>query len=102
MIERNAERLLLKGAITFSDALEWRESVLKELDRDGLVIDLAGVQEADSAALSLLLEWQREAKSRGFGVTFAHLPASIVSLAEVYGVSELIPALDSPAAPAGH
>ena len=102
MIERAGERLLLKGAITFDDALEWRESVLKELDRDGLVIDMAGVAEADSTALSLLLEWQREAKSRGFGITFANLPAAVSSLAEVYGISELIPSLDSPAAPAGH
>ena len=102
MIERIAERLLLKGAITFACALEWRESVLKELDRDGLVIDLAGVDEADSAALSLLLELQREAKSRGFGITFANLPAAIVSLAEVYGVSDLIPARDSAPAATGH
>jgi phospholipid transport system transporter-binding protein len=102
MIERNAERLLLKGAITFDDAREWREAVLKELDRDGLVIDLAGIAEADSTALSLMLEWQREAKARGFGITFAHLPAAIVSLAEAYGISSLIPTLDSPTAPAAH
>jgi phospholipid transport system transporter-binding protein len=97
MIERTADRLVLGGAITFNDALEWRESVLKEIDRDGLVIDLSGVNEADSAALSLLLEWRREAKVRGYAVRYANLPQAIRSLAEVYGVSALIPTIDTPA-----
>jgi phospholipid transport system transporter-binding protein len=97
MIERTDDRLVLSGAITFDDALEWRESVVKEIDRDGLVIDLSGVNEADSAALSLLLEWQREAKARGFAVRYANLPDTIRSLAEVYGVASLIPSIDTPA-----
>jgi phospholipid transport system transporter-binding protein len=97
MIERTDDRLVLSGAITFNDALEWRESVLKQIDRDGLVIDLSGVNEADSAALSLLLEWHREASARGYGVRYANLPEAIRSLAEVYGVSSLIPSLDTPA-----
>jgi phospholipid transport system transporter-binding protein len=96
MIERTDDRLLLSGSITFNDALEWREAVLKELDRDGLVIDLAGVEEADSAALSLLLEWRREAKARGYRLRYANLPQAIRSLAEVYGVSSLIPAIGTP------
>jgi phospholipid transport system transporter-binding protein len=101
MIEASGDRLLLKGSITFSDALQWREAVLAALDRDGLTIDLAGIEEADSAALSLLLEWQREARARGFGIAYANLPASIVSLSEVYGVSALIPSLERGASPPG-
>jgi phospholipid transport system transporter-binding protein len=99
MIEASGDRLLLKGSITFNDALQWRESVLAALDRDGLTIDLGGIGEADSAALSLLLEWQREASARGFGIVYANLPAPIVSLAEVYGISALIPSQTSGAAP---
>ena len=97
MIERTDDRLVLSGAITFNDALEWRESVLKEIDRDGLVLDLSGVDEADSAALSLLLEWRREASARGYAVRYANLPEAIRSLAELYGVSSLIPSIDTPA-----
>ncbi|MPZ45067.1 MAG: STAS domain-containing protein [Betaproteobacteria bacterium] len=97
MIERKDDRLVLGGPITFNDALEWREAVLKEIDRDGLVIDLSGVGEADSAALSLLLEWRREAKLRGYGLRYANLPAAIRSLAEVYGIAALIPTIDIPA-----
>ncbi|MCC7081328.1 MAG: STAS domain-containing protein [Burkholderiales bacterium] len=96
MIERRDQRLALGGTITFDDALAWREAVLKEIDRDGLVIDLAGVEAADSAAVSLLLEWQREAKTRGYALRYANLPATIRSLAEVYGVGALIPTIDTP------
>ncbi len=99
MIEKSGDRLLLTGSITFNDALQWRESVLEALDRDGLTIDLSGIGEADSAALSLLLEWQREARARGWRVAYANLPASIVSLSEVYGVAELVPS-PHPDAPA--
>ena len=98
MIERSADRLLLKGSITFNDALEWRDSVLAAIDHDRLTLDLAGIEEADSAAVSLLLEWQREAKARGFRVVYANLPQAIVSLAEVYGVTALIPSPERNAA----
>jgi ABC-type transporter Mla MlaB component len=50
--------------------------------------------------VSLLLEWQREAKAKGFRVVYANLPPSVVSLAEVYGVSILIPTLPGEPAPA--
>jgi len=91
MIERSGDRLEVRGAITLADVTQWREAGLKAIDRDGLTIDLGGVEDADSSALSLLLEWHREAKARGFRVTYANLPENMRSLAEVYGVLELIP-----------
>ena len=94
MITREGTRLVLSGSITFTDALEWRAAVLKELDRSGLVIDLGGVTEADSSAVSLLLEWRREAKARGYEISYANLPATIRTLADVYGVAALIPSSD--------
>ena len=90
MIERAGDTLMLRGAVTYANAMQWREAVLKEIDRDGLIIDLAGIEEADSTALSLLLECQREAKARGFDIAFTNLPENLRSLAEVYGVLELI------------
>lgn len=98
-VERRDDRLLISGSITFGDVVEWRDRVLEQIDRNGLVIDLAGVTEADSSAISLLLEWVREAKARGYALRYANLPATIRTLAEVYGVSALIPSLDAPAAP---
>jgi phospholipid transport system transporter-binding protein len=44
----------------------------------------------DSSALSLLLEWRREAARNGREVRYRNLPASMKSLAELYGVTELL------------
>jgi phospholipid transport system transporter-binding protein len=55
-----------------------------------LVVDLSGVSEVDSSALSLLLEWQRTARAAGRVIAFTHLPANLKSLADLYGVSELL------------
>ena len=92
MITRAGDRLSVRGAMTFEEAMRLREALLSELDRDALTIDLAGVSEADSTALSLLLEWRRAAKARGWRIRYANLPENLRSLAEVYGVLELIAA----------
>lgn len=56
-----------------------------------LVIDLSQVTEVDSASVSLLMEWQRQVKSKHCELTFKDLPANLEALADVYGVRELIP-----------
>jgi phospholipid transport system transporter-binding protein len=40
--------------------------------------------------VALLLEWRREAARRGKGLFFANLPANLLALAELYGVTGLI------------
>lgn len=53
-----------------------------------IVFDLAAVASADSSALALIFGWQRAA---GAGrLRLSNLPASVVSLAELYGVTELL------------
>ena len=39
---------------------------------------------------ALLLEWRREAARRGKGLYFVNLPANLLALAELYGVTGLI------------
>ena len=52
-------------------------------------VDLSGVTEADSSAVSLLLEWRRQVQSDV--LRFTNLPPALKSLAELYGVADLIP-----------
>ena len=53
-----------------------------------VVFDLTAVPAADSSALSVLLGWQRAA---GEGrLRLINPPASIYSLAELYGITELL------------
>jgi len=44
----------------------------------------------DSAALSLLFEWRRAARAKNLQLGFRNLPASLQSLAALYGLSELV------------
>jgi phospholipid transport system transporter-binding protein len=90
MISRSGDRLAVQSAMTFSQAVALRDALLKELDRDGLTVDLGAVTEADSTALSLLLEWRRAAKAHGWRIHYANLPENLRSLAEVYGVLGLV------------
>jgi len=58
---------------------------------DAIEIDFSAVTDVDTAALSLIMEWQRRAVASNCKVTFANLPANLTSLAELYGVTEFIP-----------
>ena len=53
-------------------------------------IDLAGVERADSAGLALLLAWQRAALRDGCSLTFHHVPASLLAIADTCGVDAVL------------
>jgi phospholipid transport system transporter-binding protein len=53
-------------------------------------VDLAGVSEADSAGLALLIEWLRIARQRGQQIQFANVPAQINALARISEVEDLL------------
>ena len=67
-----------------------------------LAIDFSNVTEIDSSAVALLLHWRREATRLDKALRYIHLPANLVSLAELYGVDQLIhcPAQQIPCPPA--
>ena len=44
----------------------------------------------DSAAIAVMLDWQRDAAKLGKTVVFHGIPPSIASLLALYGVSELL------------
>jgi phospholipid transport system transporter-binding protein len=55
------------------------------------VFDLAAVTDVDSSGLAVLFGWQRAAQAQGKTLKVTNPPASLVSLAEVYGTTELLP-----------
>lgn len=89
MIERAGNELRVSGALTLATALALCESGKAQLDAD-MVIDLKGVTEVDSTALSVLFEWRRTALQKKLKVSFRNLPDSMVSLASLYGVADLV------------
>lgn len=67
-----------------------KESAALEMS-DGLQIDFSEVSDVDTAALSLLIEWQRRALALNRKIAFKKLPESLMSLAALYGVADFIP-----------
>jgi phospholipid transport system transporter-binding protein len=84
-------RCALQGPVTMANVTRVLEESAR-LFKDGgdVTVDLAGVTEVDSAAVSLLLEWRRAALAANRKIEFANVPANVKSLAELYGVSDLL------------
>jgi phospholipid transport system transporter-binding protein len=86
------ERWLPTGALTMDCvATVLAASTEVPLPATG-VIDLERVEAVDSAGVALLLSWKRRAAAEGKPLAFAHLPPSLASLAQLYGVEELLAA----------
>ena len=56
-----------------------------------MLLDLAAVEDADSSALGVIFGLIRTAAARGVRIRLVNLPAGLVSLASLYGVSESLP-----------
>lgn len=90
MIVQDGGNYRVQGRITIDNAQAVLTEGLKKFDRDGLVVDLSGLEEVDSSAVSLMLEWLRAARRAKRKLGFANLPANLTSLATQYGVLEMI------------
>jgi phospholipid transport system transporter-binding protein len=55
------------------------------------VFDLAAVAEVDSSGLAVVFGWSRAAAAAGQTLRIVNPPANLISLAELYGVTELLP-----------
>ncbi|MDN5836133.1 MAG: STAS domain-containing protein, partial [Nitrosospira sp.] len=82
--------LSVEGTITINNVVAVMERGVALFDRDDLIIDLTQVTEVDSSAVSVLLEWRRDAGRRNRRMRFANMPQNLKSLVQLYGVSELI------------
>ena len=83
-------RWVLAGPLTINNvASVLAASVGVPLPTTGRV-DLKGVDPVDSAGVAVLLEWKRRALAEGIQLAFENVPPTMVSLAELYGVDELL------------
>ena len=83
-----ANRYFIEGPVTL-DNIGMLLSEGATFEGDSVIVDLARVTSADSSALSLLLEWMR--RGNGRQIAFANVSHNLRSLAELYGVVDLIP-----------
>lgn len=90
MIVKQGNRYLIDGPVTL-DTIGALIAESTAFDGDRVIVDFAGVTRADSSGLSLLLEWTRRFNGSGRQIAFANLSQSLQSLADLYGVADLIP-----------
>ena len=90
-VQRIDARLAVAGGMTLETAAGLLASGVQALSRDDLPFDLTGVTDVDSSGLAVLFGWQRAAVAQGTTLRIANPPHNLVSLAEVYGVTELLP-----------
>lgn len=84
--------LVLEGDLTIATVSRHLNAGRARLASGPMCVDLSRVTEADSAALALLFDWLRTARKSGNRLSIRGLPDGMRSLAELYGVSELLPA----------
>ena len=90
VVLREGGELSVEGSITIDNVVSVAASGIALFDREGVIIDLGRVTEVDSAAVSLMLEWWREAARRNQQIRFLNMPQNLQSLVQLYGVSELM------------
>jgi phospholipid transport system transporter-binding protein len=90
-IEADAAGAKVSGSMTMDNAATLLAQGVAALDAGRTVFDLAGVTEVDSSGLAVLFGWQRAAQSKGKSLAIVNSPHNLRSLADVYGVAELLP-----------
>lgn len=90
MISCDGDRCTLQGPVNIGNVVTVIEEARPLLTAPHITVDLSGLTEVDSAAISLLLEWRREAQRENRKIEYANLPDNLKSLAELYGVTELL------------
>ncbi|MEW5966674.1 MAG: STAS domain-containing protein [Pseudomonadota bacterium] len=92
MIACEGTRCSIGGAVTVDTAGALLRELLPQIGQGVDHLDFSGVEHADSAALALIFSALRHARQAGRTLTCSGLPASFTTLAELYGVSDLLPA----------
>ncbi|HPT49790.1 MAG TPA: STAS domain-containing protein [Accumulibacter sp.] len=96
MIELSNGKLRVGAPMVISNAralLEAGRGLLRSAGTAGdtTILDLSAVGEVDSSALGVVFAWLRTAGERNLRLHIVNPPANMLSLAMLYGVSELLP-----------
>lgn len=86
------DRWMLSGPLTMDTVATLLDASTSLALPPAGVVDLGHIDRVDSAGVSILLAWKRRAATEGKPLRFANVPRSMTSLAELYGVEELLTA----------
>lgn len=87
LAQQGEGRYTVTGPLSFATVTQLlQQSRSLFAGESSIEVDLSGVTHADSAGLSLLIEWLRQAKLQGGQLRYRSLPAQLQSLS---GISDL-------------
>lgn len=89
-MRRDGQVLILEDDLTLEHARQLLSLGSEAIAQGVTEIDFAGAGKVDSSALSLMLAWRRRAQASGRRLEFRNVPASLMSLARLYGVDALL------------
>ena len=90
-VQHDGELCRISGTLDFSTARDALETVGEIIQSSpNLTINLAGIDNSNSAGLALLIEWLAQAQKLGHTLTYAAIPDSLQQLARVCQVDGLI------------
>jgi phospholipid transport system transporter-binding protein len=81
----------VSGSMTMDNASALLAQGVAALAEGKTNFDLSAVTDVDSSGLAVLFGWQRAATAQGKAITLINPPHNLRSLADVYGVSSLLP-----------
>jgi phospholipid transport system transporter-binding protein len=90
-IQSTDDHIAVSGDMTLETATGLLASGVSALTGGDAVFDLAAVTAVDSSGLAVLFGWQRVAQAQGKALRIENPPHNLISLAEVYGVTEILP-----------
>lgn len=91
MISREDGRLVVRGRLTMETVPVLFQAGVEHLASEDLLVDFSQVEAVDSSAVSMLLGWSRAAQQNQHHLRVVGLPGGLSSLADLYGVSEMLP-----------
>ncbi|GAB6139346.1 hypothetical protein JCM14076_00750 [Methylosoma difficile] len=79
--------VLVEGELTFAAIDDQAINALNIANTGkNLVLDLQGITSTDSAGLALMIEWQKQARSKRLPLTFKNIPEQLHNLAKLSGL----------------
>jgi len=90
-IEQNGNTWWVAGDVLMDNANFILQQSQALSTGEALLVDFSAVNKVDTAALSLMMAWQRRAALSSCRVRFANLPVNLSRLVSLYGLTDFVP-----------
>jgi len=91
LVSEGAGRFRLEGEVGFMTVMQLLEESRRLFAGEGRVrLDLSGVDRINSAGLSLVIEWLREAQRDGREIRISKPPSALMAIARICEVEDIL------------